>query len=54
MFSRAAARGIVMPSDPAGLQKTLRAGGAPGGDPEARKKVLAAMPGFAPSGHCLY
>jgi adenosine deaminase len=44
MFDRAAVRGIVMPSEPGSLHQVLRAGGAPNADPEARKKVLAAMP----------
>ena len=41
-----------MPAEePSELHKVLRAGGAPGADPEARKLVLAAMPGFEPSGN---
>lgn len=46
MYRRAAARGITMPTEDASqLHQFLRAGGAPGGDPEARAKLLAAMPG---------
>lgn len=47
MYRRAELRGITMPTpDRNGLHKLLRAGGAPGGDPESRAKVLAAMPGI--------
>jgi hypothetical protein len=53
MWARADARGITMPADePAGLHKVLRAGGDPRStDTEARRRVLAAMPGFEPSGN---